>query len=170
MKNFLKRCVTVCCVSLIAGALFFGPSSSAHAQDDRVVSTPAPALPAGALPSVNRLVADIARAETSNNAGDLILAYGQAVREPRLAKGALSALLSDFYRLRALAGSAVQASQAVDETALRLSIFQAAQNQINVQQNQQTLEQNQRIIEQNEMLIKQNERMIALLDQIARKR
>jgi len=151
-------------------AVGFLASIPAHAQGDgRVVSTPQP-LPAGTLPSVNRLVADIARAETSNNANDLILAYGQAVREPQLAKGALSALLSDFYRLRSLAGSAVQASQAVDETALRLSIFGAAQNQINVQQNQQVLEQNQKIIEQNETLIKQNERMIALLDQIARKK
>lgn len=159
-------------ITLSLAALLIGLSLSqpAQAQGNRVVSTPTAASPSGALPSVTRLVNDIARAETSNNAGDLILAYGQAVREPQLAKGVLSALLSDFYRLRSLAGSAVQASQAVDETALRLSIFQTAQNQINVQQNQQTLDQNQKLIEQNETLIKQNERMIALLDQIARKR
>lgn len=158
--------ITLSVATTLIGLSAFCPS---QAQDNRVVSTPAATSPAGALPTVSRLVADIARAEAANNAGDLIGAYGQAVREPRLAKGALSALLSDFYRLRSLAGSAVQASQAVDETALRMSIFQAAQSQLNVQQNQQTLEQNQKIIEQNETLIKQNERMIELLDQIARK-
>jgi len=161
-------------VSISLAAIIFAacatPSAHAQMEEERVVSTPSPAAPAVALPSVNRLVADIARAETSNNANDLIVAYGQAVREPRLAKGALSALLSDYYRLRALAGSAVQASQAVDETSLRMSIFQAAQNQIAIQQSQQAQDQNQKIIEQNETLIKQNERMIELLDQIARKK
>lgn len=122
------------------------------------------------LPSVNRVVSDIMQAEKTNNAGELVLAYGQAVRDPQLAKGALSALLYDFYRLRALAGSAMQVSQAVDETSLRFAIFQAAQGQTNVQQNQEMLQQNQKIIEQNETLIKQNERMIDLLDQIARKK
>jgi len=163
---------TSCCVALVvAGALLSQP---AFAQDDGTGSTPAAPevtpLPPGTLPSVNRVVTDIMRAEKANNANDLVLAYGQAVRDPQLAKGALSALLYDFYRLRALAGSAMQASQAVDETSLRFAIFQAAQNQVNVQQNQQALEQNQKIIEQNETLIKQNERMINLLDQIARKK
>lgn len=167
--SYHKMKATLWVAATIAGAVFSQP---AFAQDNRVVSPPARVpvpLPPGTLPTVNRLVADIMRAETANNANDLVLAYGQAVRDPQLAKGALTALLHDFYRLRSLAGSAMQASQAVDETSLRFAIFQAAQNQVNVQQNQQVLEQNQKIIEQNETLIKQNERMIILLDQIARK-
>ena len=165
--NYLKTKTMLWMAAAIIGAFFSQP---AFAQNDHSASTPATvATPPGTLPSVNRVVSDIMRAEKANNANDLVLAYGQAVRDPQLAKGALSALLYDFYRLRSLAGSAMQASQAVDETSLRFAIFQAAQNQVNVQQNQQALEQSQKIIEQNETLIKQNERMIALLDQIARK-
>lgn len=162
-KSF-ARAVTMFVV-VIAG-------SCAFAQENRVVNTPPTTpvpMPTSTLPTVNRLIADILRAESANNANDLVLAYGQSVREPQLAKGALSALLYDYYRLRALAGSAMQASQAVDETSLRFSIFQAAQNQVQVQQGQQTLEQNQRIIAQNDTIIRQNARMITLLEQIARK-
>lgn len=168
--NYLKMKTTLWAACAIAGAMTAQP---AHAQDNRAGSTPTAVpspLPPGTLPTVNRVVNDIMRAERANNANDLVLAYGQATRDPQLAKGALSALLYDFYRLRSLAGSAIQVSQAVDETSLRFAIFQAAQNQVNVQQNQQVLEQNQKIIAQNETLIKQNERMIALLDQIARKK
>lgn len=143
-------------------------------EEGRVVSAPAPAasipMPTSTLPTVNRLVADILQAENAKNANDLVLAYGQAVRDPQLARGALSALLYDYYRLRAIAGSTMQVSQAVDETALRFAIFQAAQSQVQVQQNQQILEQNQRLIDQNTTIIKQNERTNMLLEQIARKK
>lgn len=149
--------------------------SPALAQDTgRVVTPPAPAsaipMPTSSLPTVNRLIADILRAENANNANDLVLAYGNSVRDPQLARGALSALLYDYYRLRALAGSTMQVSQAVDETSLRFAIFQAAQNQVQVQQSQQILEQNQRLIEQNTTIIRQNERTNMLLEQIARKK
>ena len=148
---------------------------AAMAQEaGRVVSAPAPTasipMPTSTLPTVNRLVADILQAENAKNANDLVLAYGQAVRDPQLARGALSALLYDYYRLRAIAGSTMQVSQAVDETALRFAIFQAAQSQVQVQQNQQILEQNQRLIDQNTTIIKQNERTNLLLEQIARKK
>lgn len=154
-----------------AGILFclmvgFGAVSRAQTQENRVVAPPSAAsipVPQSTLPTVNRLIEEIMRAESANNANDLVLAYGQSVREPQLARGALAALLYDFYRLRALAGSAMQASQAVDETNLRFSIFQAAQNQVQVQQGQQILAQNQRIIEQ-------NQKIIALLEQIAKKK
>jgi hypothetical protein len=151
-------------------ALLFILSLCARAQDGRVVSTPgAPIpMPSSSLPTVNRLITDIFTAERASNANDLVLAYGQSVRDPQLARGALSALLYDFYNRRALAASAPQASQAVDETLLRFSIFQAAQNQVQVQQSQQALELNQRLVEQNDILIRQNARSIALLEQIAR--
>jgi hypothetical protein len=145
----------------------------ARAQDNRVVGTPGTArapipMPTSSLPSVTKLISDILSAERANNANDLVLAYGNSVRDPQLARGALSALLYDFYNRRALAASAPQASQAVDETLLRFSIFQAAQNQVQVQQSQQALELNQRLVEQNDILIRQNARSIALLEQIAR--
>jgi hypothetical protein len=136
-----------------------------------------PATTKGQLPTATNVMNNIARAEAAGNANDLVLAYGDAVRDPQLARGALTQLLTDYFRLRSLASSAMQASQAVDEAALRFAIFQAAQNQVNVQQNQQLLaqqqkiaEQNEKLIEQNDAIIKQNERMIALLGQIARAR
>jgi hypothetical protein len=143
-------------------------------EGGRVVATPNPAsaipMPTSNLPTVNRLIADILRAENAKNANDLVLAYGNSVRDPQLARGTLSALLYDYYRLRAIAGSTMQVSQAVDETALRFAIFQSAQGQVQVQQNQQILDQNQRLIDQNATIIKQNDRTNALLEQIARKR
>lgn len=136
-----------------------------------VASTP-PSAPvaSGQLPTTSSVMSNIARAEAAGNANDLVLAYGEAVRDPQLAKSALTQLLTDYFRLRSLATSAMQASQAVDEAALRFAIFQAAQNQVNVQQNQQLLAQQQKLVEQNEAIIKQNERVIALLSQIARSR
>ena len=125
---------------------------------------------AAQLPTSSSVMANIARAEAAGNANDLVLAYGDAVRDAQLARGALTQLLTDYFRLRSLATSAMQASQAVDEAALRFAIFQAAQNQVNVQQNQQLLVQQQKLIEQNEAIIKQNERMITVLGQIARNR
>jgi hypothetical protein len=122
------------------------------------------------LPTATGVTNNIARAEAAGNADALVIAYGEATRDPQLARSALTQLLNDYFRLRSLATSAMQASQAVDEAALRFTIFQTAQNQINVQQNQQLLAQQQKILEQNQKLIEQNERMISLLDQIARKR
>jgi hypothetical protein len=115
-------------------------------------------------------MSNIQRAEAAGDANALVLAYGEAVRDPQLAKGALSQLLTDYFRLRSMATSAMQASQAVDEAALRFAIFQAAQNQVNVQQNQQVLVNQQKLIEQNQKIIDQNERVIAYLDLIARKK
>lgn len=129
----------------------------------------APSTP-DALPTAAGVASTLARAEATADASSLLLAYGEAVRDPQLTRVALTQLLTDYYRLRALAASAAQASQAVDEAALRFAIFQAAQNQVNVQQNQQILQQNQRLIEQNDQLLRQNERIIGLLDQIARKK
>lgn len=143
-------------------------------EGGRVVTAPTPPssipMPTSTLPTVNRLIADILQAENAKNANDLVLAYGNSVRDPQLARGALSALLYDYYRLRAISSSTMQVSQAVDETALRFAIFQAAQGQVQVQQNQQILEQNQRLIDQNTTIIKQNERTNMLLEQIARKK
>jgi hypothetical protein len=172
LKNMVAQSSTVKTVCLLT-ALLFSLGSFACAQDNRVVSTPTAArtpipMPTSTLPSVTKLISDILTAERANNANDLVLAYGNSVRDPQLARGALSALLYDFYNRRALAASAPQASQAVDETLLRFSIFQAAQNQVQVQQNQQSLELSQKIVQQNDMLIRQNARAIALLEQIAR--
>lgn len=135
------------------------------------IGTPStPATTTAPLPTPSSVTSNIARAEAAGNANDLVLAYGDAVRDAQLARGALTQLLTDYFRLRALAASAPQASQAVDEAALRFAIFQAAQNQVQVQQNQQILAQQQKLIEQNEAMMKQNERMITLIGQIARQR
>ncbi len=171
-KLVVQKLAATTIVSLAALSTFAN-CPNAFAQDGRVVSTPgatrAPIpMPTSTLPSVTKLISDILSAERASNANDLVLAYGQSVRDPQLARGALSALLYDFYNRRAMAASAPQASQAVDETLLRFSIFQAAQNQVQVQQSQQALELNQRLVEQNDILIRQNTRSIALLEQIAR--
>lgn len=105
--------------------------------------------------SVNQLIAALNRAEGEMNGDALIYAYGQAVTNPLLARGALAHLMFDYYGLRSKATSAMQASQAVDEAILRFSVMHAAQNQVTVQQNQ--------------VIIDQNQRIIALLEQIAKK-
>jgi hypothetical protein len=156
LKNQLKKTFAV------ALSLSLALSLRAGAQP----TTPVTAQ----LPTASGVTNNIARAEAAGNADALVLAYGEATRDPQLARSALTQLLNDYFRLRSLATSAMQASQAVDEAALRFTIFQTAQNQINVQQNQQLLAQQQRIVEQNQKLIEQNERMIILLDQIARKK
>lgn len=135
-----------------------------------LAATPAVAQQAGGaagtypngLPTLTQLIDDITRAEVDMNGTLLIYSYGQSVRDPGLALGALSHLMSDYYTLRSRSTSAMQASQAVDETLLRFAVLQTAQNQVAVQQNQ-------RIIEQNEQLIKQNQRMIDLLERMAPK-
>lgn len=114
------------------------------------------------LPTVAQLVAGIANAEQTNNANDLVYAYGEAVRNPQLARGALTRLMYDYYRMRAAATSPEQATQAVNEANLRFQVFQSAQLMTATQQNQQLLDQNAQII-------KQNEQIIVLLQQIAKK-
>jgi hypothetical protein len=164
-----------CQAFILVGCLFglcltsFAQITTPATGTSATAATPSTTAPA-ALPTSNSVMANIARAEAAGNANDLVLAYGDAVRDPQLARSALTQLLTDYFRLRSLATSAMQASQAVDEAALRFAIFQAAQNQVNVQQNQQLLAQHQKLIEQNEAIIKQNERMIAIMSQIARTR
>lgn len=170
--------LTVAVLTCVAGLLKpaavqaqIGGTPSAPLPSTPTVKAPASiAPPASELPTVARLVAEIGRAETSSDANALVYSYGEAVRDPQLARGAITLLLYDFYRLRAQASSAMQASQAVDEALLRFSVFGAAQGQANVRQNQQLVEQNARIIDQNDAIIKQNERVIGLLEQIARKK
>lgn len=114
------------------------------------------------LPTVAQLVAGIATAEHTNNANDLIYAYGEAVRVPVLARGALTRLMYDYYRMRAAATTPEQATQAVNEANLRFQVFQSAQMLTATQQNQQ-------IVDQNAQIIKQNQQIIQLLQQIAKK-
>lgn len=119
-----------------------------------------PSLPS--LPTVSQLVAGIAVAEQTNNANDLVYAYGEAVRNPSLARGALTRLMYDYYRMRAAAILPEQATQAVNEANLRFQVFQSAQLMTATQQNQQ-------IVDQNAQIIKQNQQIIGLLQQIAKK-
>lgn len=118
-------------------------------------STPRTTPPATAPSTVAQLIGALNKAEGDMNGDALIFAYGQAVTNPLLARGALAHLMFDYYGLRAKATSAMQASQAVDEAILRFSVMQAAQNQVTVQQNQ--------------IIIDQNQRIIALLEEIAKK-
>ncbi|MEO6908565.1 MAG: hypothetical protein ABI210_11810 [Abditibacteriaceae bacterium] len=114
------------------------------------------------LPTVAQLIAGIAKAEQTNNANDLVYAYGEAVRVPILARGALTRLMYDYYRMRAAATTPEQATQAVNEASLRFQVFQSAQMMTATQQNQQ-------LVDQNTQLIKQNQQIIQLLQQIAKK-
>jgi hypothetical protein len=114
------------------------------------------------LPTVAQLVAGIATAEQTNNANDLVYAYGEAVRNPSLARGALTRLMYDFYRMRSAATTPEQATQAINEANLRFQVFQSAQLMTSTQQNQQ-------IVDQNAQIIKQNQQIIGLLQQIAKK-
>ena len=157
-------------IKTVGIVLAFACLWSTHAGAQPVTSPGSATSSSTALPTAARVAGNIARAEAAGDANALVLAYGEATRDAQLARITLTQLLTDYFRLRALATSAMQASQAVDEAALRFAIFQAAQNQVNVQQNQQALLQNQKVIEQNQKIIEQNERVIALLDQIARKK
>jgi hypothetical protein len=114
------------------------------------------------LPTVAQLIAGIAAAEQTNNANDLVYAYGDAVRVPTLARGALTRLMYDYYRMRAAATTPEQATQAVNEASLRFQVFQSAQLMSSTQQTQQ-------LVDQNAQIIKQNQQIIALLQQIAKK-
>jgi hypothetical protein len=114
------------------------------------------------MPSVAQLIAGIAAAEQTNNANDLVYAYGEAVRDPLLARGALTRLMYDYYRMRSVATTPEQATQAVNEANLRFQVFQAAELATATQQNQQ-------LIDQNAQIIRQNQQIIQLLQQMAKK-
>lgn len=110
------------------------------------------------LPTVAQLITAIAQAEQTNNANDLVYAYGEAVRNPSLARGALTRLMYDYYRMRTAATTPEQATQAVNEASLRFQVFQSAQLMTVTQQNQQ-------LVDQNALIIKQNQQIIQLLQQ-----
>ena len=126
-----------------------------------------PVAPRGAAPAAPNSVSNgqtvtagslasaIQNAESTQNADNLLLTYGQAVTTPELARAAIGQLLNDYYKLRNQAQTADQATQAVSEAMLRFMVLQTAQNQILVQQNQQLLQQQDRIIE---LLEAQNKR------------
>ncbi|BCM90848.1 hypothetical protein IAD21_02710 [Abditibacteriota bacterium] len=101
---------------------------------------PTTPVPAGGLNGV------LAKAERDQDSDALLLAYGQAVTDPTLARLAIGQLLSNFYSLRNQAQTPEQATQAVSEASLRFQVLQAAQNQVLIQQNQQLLQQNAQII------------------------
>lgn len=88
----------------------------------------------------------LSEAERNQDADALLLAYGQAVTDPNLARLAIGQLLSNFYTLRNQAQTPEQATQAISEASLRFQVLQAAQNQVLIQQNQQILQQNAQII------------------------
>jgi len=88
----------------------------------------------------------LSQAEQTQNADALLVAYGQAVTDPVLARLAIGQLLSNYYSLRNQATTAEQATQAVSEANLRFQVLQSAQNQVIIQQNQQLLQQNARIL------------------------
>ena len=131
----MKTSLFLCAALLLCGV--------AHAQN-----------PSGARPNpstagnVNAadLPAQILGFERAQNADALLLAYGQAVTDPTLARAAIAQLLTSYYGLRNQAQTAEQATQAVAEANLRFQVLQSAQNQILIQQNQQILQQNAQII------------------------
>ncbi len=96
--------------------------------------------------SASGLNQTLSGAEQTQNADALLLAYGQAVTDPILARLAIGQLLSNYYSLRNQAQTAEQATQAVGEASLRFQVLQSAQNQVLIQQNQQLLQQNARIL------------------------
>jgi len=95
------------------------------------------------------------------NVNVIVLVY-VPVRNPSLARGALTRLMYDFYRMRSAATTPEQATQAINEANLRFQVFQSAQLMTSTQQNQQ-------IVDQNAQIIKQNQQIIGLLQQIAKK-
>ena len=94
----------------------------------------------------SNLANEILGYERTQNSDALLLAYGQAVTDPNLARAAIAQLLTSYYGLRNQAQTAEQATQAVAEANLRFQVLQSAQNQILIQQNQQILNQNAQII------------------------
>lgn len=123
----------------LAAPLSAQPTRPAPARS-AAPARPAPTLTPSALASI------LANAEQTQQSDTLLLAYGQAVTDPTLARIAIGQLLSNYYGLRNQAQTADQATQAVSEASLRFQVLQAAQNQILIQQNQQILQQNARVI------------------------
>ena len=54
--------------------------------------------PGTSLLSVSQLIANLRRAERESNGDALIYSYGEAARDPILARGALAHLMYDYYR------------------------------------------------------------------------
>jgi hypothetical protein len=102
--------------------------------------------PVASALSASGLNQTLSQAEQTQNADALLLAYGQAVTDPTLARLAIGQLLSNYYSLRNQAQTAEQVTQAVGEASLRFQVLHSAQNQVLIQQNQQLLNQNARII------------------------
>jgi hypothetical protein len=118
----------------------------ASAQNGQVARQPNRTAPNGQF-APGELAGIILNSERNQDADSLLLAYGQAVTDPNLARAAIAQLLSSYYILRNQAQAADQAIQAVAEANLRFQVLQAAQNQVMIQQNQQLIEQNAQIIE-----------------------
>ncbi len=144
MNRFAFSIFTLCLSLCLSGAAAFAqnpvnPNTSNAAR-------PSQTRPANSGSAPATLNAQITNAERTQNADQLLLAYGQAVTDADLARAAIAQLLASYYRLRNQAQTAEQATQAVAEANLRFQVLQAAQNQIQIAQNQQLLEQNARII------------------------
>jgi hypothetical protein len=73
--------------------------------------------------------------------------YRRSMEKPLMAYGLIGYGLKQYFNLRAGAQSAMQVSQAVDESSIRFLMLQSMQNQ-------KLIEQNQRIIELLEQLVK----------------
>jgi hypothetical protein len=84
-------------LALASLAAFEAPS------DAQTANRPAPARPRAAAPaqlSPANLAAILANAERTQQSDSLLLAYGQAVTDPTLARVAIGQLLSNYYQLR----------------------------------------------------------------------
>lgn len=123
--------------------LFFAPVFAAFCAVPSFAQTNTPRPPAVPNGGLN---ATLSQAERNQDADALLLAYGQAVTDPNLARLAIGQLLANFYSLRNQAQTPEQATQAVSEASLRFQVLQAAQNQVLIQQNQQILQQNAQMI------------------------
>lgn len=138
----MKTALSLGAVLLCCGASYAQPMTPR--QPAAVQPTaPRPATGANTPASLGN---EILNYERTQNSDALLLAYGQAVTDPTLARAAISQLLTSYYTLRNQAQTAEQATQAVAEANLRFQVLQAAQNQVLIQQNQQILNQNAQLI------------------------
>lgn len=128
----------------LTSSIALSAPSSAQTTNRAAPVRPRAAAPAPLSPA--NLASILANAERSQQSDSLLLAYGQAVTDPTLARVAIGQLLSNYYQLRNQAQTADQATQAVAEAGLRFQVLQSAQNQVLIQQNQQILQQNARVI------------------------
>jgi hypothetical protein len=87
--------------------------------------------------------------KAEDGATEITDVYLRAARDSELAYKLIAFNLREYYTLQVAAKSAAQASQAVDESSLRLLVLQSTQNQV---------------------LIEQNKRIIQLLTEIAKAR